>query len=182
MWKDIPGYEGLYQVDETGNVKSLRSNTRIRDKEQGIMSQKLDNKGYRRVNLSKDGVQKSELVSRLVAKTYIPNPNNYPEVGHNDDCKLNNSVDNLYWTTRQENLTHNDLHLKIRDIRSQGGIERVKEALSISVTGTNIETGEEIHYKSMQEATADGFDSGKISMCCSGKRNMHHGYKWRKDK
>lgn len=120
MWKDIPGYEGLYQVDETGNVKSLRSNTRIRDKEQGIMSQKLDNKGYRRVNLSKDGVQKSELVSRLVAKTYIPNPNNYPEVGHNDDCKLNNSVDNLYWTTRQENLTHNDLHLKIRDIRSQG--------------------------------------------------------------
>lgn len=182
MWKDIPGYEGLYQIDEFGNVKSLRSKTRIKDKEHGIMQQKLDTKGYCRVNLHKDGIQKAELVSRLVAKTYIPNPNNYPEVGHNDDCKLNNSVDNLYWTTRQENLTHNDLHLKIRDIRSQGGIERVKEALSTPITGTNIETGEEIHYKSMQEAAKDGFDSGKISMCCSGKRNMHHGYKWRKDK
>ena len=128
-WKEIPGYEGLYEIDKFGNVKSLRKNTRIFDKETYIMKQKIDDKGYARVNLHKNGIQKSELVSRLVARTYIPNPNNYQEVGHNDDNKLNNNVKNLYWTTRQENLTHNGLELRIRDKRKENGIKRVIEAL-----------------------------------------------------
>lgn len=181
-WRTIPGYDGLYEVSNAGRVRSLRSNTRIFDKEHGIMRQKYDSKGYLRVNLHKNGKCKAELVSRLVAETFIPNPNEYPEVGHDDDCKTNNTVENLYWTTRQENLTHNNLNLRIRDLRNQSGLQRVVDTLSVPVIGTNINTGEEIYFSSMQEAARNGFESGKISMCCSGKRSTHHGYTWRKAK
>lgn len=151
IWREIPGYEGLYEVSNTGRIRSLRPKTRIADKEGGIMRQKYDIKGYLRVNLHKEGKCRAELVSRKVAEAFIPNPNNYPEVGHDDDCKTNNAVENLYWTTR-----------------------------SIPVVGTNIKTGEEIAFSSMQEASRNGFDSGKVSECCSGKRGSHHGYTWRK--
>lgn len=180
IWREIPGYEGLYEVSNTGRIRSLRPKTRIADKEGGIMRQKYDTKGYLRVNLHKEGKCRAELVRRKVAEAFIPNPNNYPEVGHDDDCKTNNAVENLYWTTRQENLTHNGLNLRVRDKRSGDGIKRVIEALSIPVVGTNIKTGEEITFSSMQEASRNGFDSGKVSECCSGKRGSHHGYTWRK--
>ena len=180
-WRDVPGYEGLYEVSNYGEVRSLRENTRIIDKEGRIMHQKFDNRGYLRVNLYKNGRCESALVSRLVALAFIPNSCNYPEVGHDDDCKTNNRVDNLYWTNRSENLMHNNLHLRIRDKRSANGLARVIEVLSIPVIGTNIQTGEEIRFSSMQEASRHGFDSGKISMCCAGIRNSHRGYTWRKD-
>lgn len=181
-WRDIPGYEGLYEVSNTGKVRSLRMGTRIIDKENHIMQQKYDSKGYLRVNLHKNGRCKAELVSRMVAEAFVPNPNGYLEVGHDDDCKVNNNADNLYWTTRQENLTHNNLQLRIRDKRNANGLKRVVEALSIPVVGTNVETGEEIRFSSMQEAGRNGFSNEKISMCCAGKRATHRGYKWRKDK
>ena len=179
-WRKVPGYEELYEVSSIGRIRSLRPNTRIFDKENGIMRQKFDDKGYLRVNLHKDGKCKAALVSRVVAEAFIPNPNDYPEVGHDDDCKTNNTVENLYWTTRQENLTHNNLHLRIRDLRNQNGLKRVVDALAVPVIGTSICTGEEIYFSSMQEAARNGFDSGKISMCCSGKRRAHRGYTWRK--
>lgn len=144
------------------------------------MRQKYDTKGYLRVNLHKNGHCRAELVSRMVASAFIPNPNGYLEVGHNDDCKCNNCVENLYWTTRQENLTHNNLHLRIRDKRNQGGLQRVIDSLSIPVIGTSVTTGEEIYFSSMQEAERNGFSCAKISLCCSGQRNTHKGYSWRK--
>lgn len=180
-WRPIPGYENLYEVSNEGRVRSLRIGTRIKVKENRIMCQKYDTNGYLRVNLHKDGSQRSELVSRMVAKAFVPNPNGFPEVGHNDDNKMNNTPENLYWTTQQENLVHNNLHLKKRDKRNQGGIERVKEALSIPVIGTKIDIGVEISYPSMQSAEKDGFKSEKISQCCSGKRGSHKGYYWRKN-
>lgn len=179
-WRPIPGYEDLYEVSDKGRVRSLRSGTRIADKENRIMKTKYDHNGYLRVNLHKDGRQKSELVSRMVAKAFVPNPNGYPEVGHDDDNKLNNTPENLYWTTQQENLVHNNLHLRKRDKRNKGGIERVREALSVPVVGTSIDTGDEISYPSMQSAEKDGFSCGKISQCCSGKRATHKGYTWRR--
>lgn len=178
-WRPVVGYEGLYEVSSIGRVRSLRKNTRIVDKTENIMRQKNDNKGYFRVNLHKDGKCKAELVSRLVARAFIPNPNGYKQVGHDDDNKKNNTVENLYWTHPQENLMHNGLHLRIRDLR-QKNIHKIVDALSVPVIATNMKTGEETRFSSMQEADRCGFDSGKISMCCSGKRMSHKGHTWRK--
>lgn len=145
------------------------------------MRQKFDQRGYLRVNLHKDGKCKALLVSRLVAMAFIPNPLGLPQVGHNDDIKTNNHLSNLYWTNASENLTHNGLHLRIRDLR-QKNIGKIVDALSIPVVGTNMITHEEIWFPSMQEAErTGGFDSAKISAVCAGKRKSHGGYYWRKE-
>lgn len=73
-WKDIVGYEGLYQISNLGNVKSLK-----KDK---IRKPCINPNGYKMVNLYKNGISKNILVNRLVAKAFIPNPNDYPVVNH----------------------------------------------------------------------------------------------------
>lgn len=142
-----------------------------------IMKQKLDDKGYFRVNLYKDKLSKTFLVSRLVAQAFIPNPGNMPMVGHNNDIKIDNRVANLYWTDALENNYHNgkyDQFVKARNSK----INTIADKLSKPVKGISLSTGNEVYYKSTQDASRHGFDNGKISMCCRGKRNSHKGYKW----
>lgn len=95
----IEGYEDLYTVDICGNVWS--------HKNQMYLKHWLSSKGYHCVTLSKNGVAKNVRIHRLVALAFIPNPHNYPEVGHDDDNKDNNHISNLYWTTSKENNNHN---------------------------------------------------------------------------
>lgn len=80
-----------------------------------------------------------------------------------------------------ENQTHNGLHLRTRDKR-QRNIQKVIEALAMPVIAKSRDTGEELFFTSMREAERKGFDSGKISMCCAGKRASHKNYTWRKAK
>jgi len=178
-WRPVVGYEGLYEVSNRGRVRSLLRKTRIKDKSNYVMAQKMDRRGYRRVNLHKNKKCKACLVSRLVAMAFVPNPNNYYQVGHNDDNKLNNNAENLYWTYHQENLTHNGLHLKTRDKR-QKKIKQIAAALSVPVIGTNRETGEEVYFPSMQATKAMGFRPNKVSRCCAGICETHFNYLWRK--
>lgn len=93
IWKDIKGYEGLYQISNCGNVKSLKTNKNL------YLS---DSKGYQRVGLYK-GKRIMYAVHRLVAETFIPNPNNYPCVNHKDYNKKNNNVTNLEWCNHKYN-------------------------------------------------------------------------------
>ena len=179
-WKPVVGYEGLYEVSNYGRVKSKYTSTRITDTKNKIMKQKYDTRGYFRVNLTKNGKQKNLLVSRLVAMAFVPNPKNLPMVGHDDDNKENNHVSNLYWTDAAENTAHNGLRERFFEKR-RAKMPQIIEKLSEPVIGTNVETGEEIRFKSMQEAQRNGFQSGKISMCCAGKRETHKGYRWRKE-
>lgn len=178
IWLPIVGYEGLYEVSNYGRIRSLAKNTRIRNKD-GLMKFKYDTHGYYRVNLTKNKIQKSLLVSRLVAQAFIPNINNLPHVGHEDDNKNNNSVCNLYWADAKENNHHNGKMKRLQKAHNKK-IKQIAEAISIPVIGTNIVTGEIIEFASMNEAGRNGFKSEKISMCCSGKRKSHKGYKWRK--
>lgn len=110
VWKDIQGYEGLYQVSNLGRVISIRknrTNTPVQLKDQPIiMKLSLSSSGYCHVQLYKDGEYKTHNVHRLVANTFIPNPDKKPEVNHIDANKTNNSVSNLEWVTRMENLHH----------------------------------------------------------------------------
>ena len=96
----MKGIEGFpdYYITEDGDVWSYKNNFPIKRR------RKIDNKGYYRVLLYKDGKQYEFLSSRLVAKTYIPNPDNLPEVDHIDDNPLNNHITNLQWITRQGNV------------------------------------------------------------------------------
>lgn len=110
IWKDIEGYEGLYQVSNFGEVKSLER-TKTNGKgivkiEEKILTQNITNWGYYRVALYKNGTRKYHRVHRLVAKAFIDNPNNKEQVNHIDGNKLNNHVSNLEWCTRLENMYH----------------------------------------------------------------------------
>ena len=109
MWKEIAGYEGLYEVSETGLVRSLDrvcGGKRKRRLKGVILKQTLTTTGYYKCELCKDGVAISKKVHRLVANAFIENPNNLPYVNHKDLNPLNNSVENLEWCTQLQNVRH----------------------------------------------------------------------------
>lgn len=114
IWKDIAGYEGLYQVSNLGRVKSLDRtvqyfrNGKLETKifKSKIMKQNYTSAGYLMIYLRKDGKDKYNAVHRLVAQAFIPNPNNLPCVNHKDEVKDNNSVNNLEWCTHIYNCNY----------------------------------------------------------------------------
>ena len=97
IWKDIDGYEGLYQVSNLGRVKSLHHN------KEKILKGSYAKEGYHLISLSKEGTQKRCLVHRLVATAFIPNPYKLECVNHKDENPRNNNVDNLEWCTKAYN-------------------------------------------------------------------------------
>ena len=110
IWKDIKDYEGLYQISNYGNVKSLpkeRHNRRgVYIQKEKLLSLTNTSTGYKKVELVKDGKRKGFKVHRLVAQAFIPNPDEKPQVNHIDGDKTNNYVDNLEWATASENSIH----------------------------------------------------------------------------
>ena len=117
IWKDIKGYEGLYQISNTGKVKSLKRIMKSRKCEEIIRKPSKLPKGYLRVSLCKNGEIKYYSIHRLVAEEFIPNENNYPCVNHKDCNTSNNNVENLEWMTYEENNSYKNHHLK-RNISS----------------------------------------------------------------
>lgn len=108
IWKDIKGFEGKYQVSNLGNVRSLRFRNQNFSKD---LTQKINNKGYKVVNLTDNSKNKPALVHRLVAMAFVDNPNNYPIVNHKDENPQNNHVDNLEWCTYSYNRIYSmDIH------------------------------------------------------------------------
>lgn len=109
MWKDIEGYEGLYQVNEHGEVQSLMQWNRheyVKRQTPLIMAQSNTATGYKKVELTKNGVTKSYKVHRLVASAFIPTIEGKEVINHIDGDPLNNNVSNLEWCTQQENVLH----------------------------------------------------------------------------
>ena len=96
VWKDIPGYEGIYKINEYGDIYCFRINKNI--------SQQIGRGGYRYVVLWKHGKETHISVHRLVATIFVPNPNNYPVVMHLDNNKLNCHYSNLQWGTFLNNV------------------------------------------------------------------------------
>lgn len=116
VWKDVSGFEGLYQVSNLGRVRScdryiIRSNGRNFFRKGFLRKLTVGSKGYLVVSLTNVTEQGVYLVHRLVADAFLPNPENKPCVDHINTDKLDNRVDNLRWVTSLEN-THNPLTLK----------------------------------------------------------------------
>ncbi len=98
VWRDIPGYKGLYQVSNFGRIKSLKRNR--------IIKQQVQNGGYKLIHLYSNSKRKALTVHRLVALSFISNPQNKPHINHKDCDKSNNWLDNLEWVTPSENMQH----------------------------------------------------------------------------
>lgn len=115
IWKDIKGYEGIYQVSTFGRVKSLARTIPVKTRWNSYCDRKLSEKilkpvdnghGYLFVTLVIDGDVTQKYIHRLVAETFIQNPNDLSEVNHKDGDKGNNNVDNLEWVTPSYNMKH----------------------------------------------------------------------------
>ena len=127
QWRDISGYEGLYQVSNLGQVKSLprmakSKNDSYRVVKEAILKQYVSNTGYLRVYLYKDGKMKPHSVHRLVAIAFVPNPENLPIVNHKSEVKTENHASNLEWC----DLSYN--------VRYGTGISRTSEKQKLTMT------------------------------------------------
>lgn len=135
VWRAIKGYEGIYEISNEGEVKSL-SRKRKNGKASYISEEKILKKtksttGYFKVDLKNDNKRRSFKIHRLVALAFIPNPMNKPNVNHIDGRVLNNEVNNLNWCTQKENMLHcKALGLRRRKLDANQEIELIKLYLS----------------------------------------------------
>lgn len=161
-WKDIKGYEGLYQISDYGNVKRLAGSPKC--KEDRIMTKSVSSNGYLFVTLYKNGKSKTHRIHRLVLENFNPVENmENLEVNHLDEDRTNNNLSNLQWCTRQENLNYGNRAKKYTQSRGH----KVK----------CIETGKV--YDSLREAERDtGCAHTHISDCIRGKQKTCGGYHW----
>ena len=179
IWRDIKGFEGYYQVSNTGKMKSLertvRSGRGYRIIPEKILEGYPDKDGYLYVQLWKNCICKNCRINRLVAMAFIPNPDNLPEVNHKDENKQNNYVENLEWCTTKYNCNYGT-RTKMRAEKLEG-MKQSQETIKQRVEKTNKpvfsvdkESGLIMWWESASEAgRVLGIDNGTIGKCCKGK-------------
>ena len=173
-------YEGLYKVSNLGKILSLNYH---RTGKPELMNPAEDTSGYLQVGLRKNGETNLCLVHRLVAQTFIPNPENLPEVNHKDEDKTNNfvflnedgSVDkeksNLEWKNHRDNCNHGTRNERIGKTSTNG--KQSKKVLQLSLSGELIR-----EYPSASECGRNGFNKGHVAACCRGEEKTHKGFRF----
>ena len=172
-WKDIPGYEGLYQISSLGRIKSLYYG------KERILKTNLNSRGYVRIPLHKNNQKKSYFVHRLVATAFIENKLNKEVVNHLDCNPLNNRVDNLEWCTQKENMEY--MSYLGRSDKTKEWINKIqksnskyyKPVVQKDFNGKIIKI-----FPRLNAVSEDGFRPGDVCRCCKNIRHIAGGYKW----
>ena len=125
-WRPIEGYEGLYEVSSYGRVRSVDRYVKSKGESYWLRKGKMlspakDKNGYLKVNLSCNGKNNIIRVHRLIAQSFLPNPDNLPEVNHKDEDKTNNNVDNLEWCDRSYNISYGTRTERQKNTNIQNG-------------------------------------------------------------
>ena len=155
-WKPIPGYEGLYEVSNYGRVKSYQLDSNGKILSPGNTGK--DGSGYCFVNLCKDGKVKPRIIHRLVAEAFIPNPNNFPQVNHMDECKENNYFGNLEWCSPAYNISYGTRTRRMAEKNSKPVVQLDKKGNFIS------------EFESLTEASKiTDIVISSICCCCNHK-------------
>ena len=165
IWKDVVGYEGLYQVSSEGVVKSLITNR--------FLSPTFSQNGYGIVCLCYNGDHKYCSVHRLVAETFIPNPENLPTVDHINRNKRDNRIENLRWASWSTQILNREVDYSKRNRKYTKGGKHHNARQVICV-----ETGEV--FPCIKDA-ADyfGINASNLGYVCRGERLTCGGYHWR---
>ena len=176
-------YEGLYKVSNFGRILSLDYH---RSGKPDLMNPGKGKDGYLRVGLWKNGKRKWCLVHRLVGETFLPNPENKPEINHIDEDKTNNfvflnedgSVDkeksNLEWKNHRDNCNHGTRNERMA--KTKKGIPNIKlskRVLQLSLSGELIR-----EWPSIMECARNGFNHSAVWRCCNGKLKSHKGFRF----
>lgn len=171
QWRKIKGFEGLYEVSSEGRVRSLDRYVTgvdgVTRKHFGRVLRPGFTHGYAFVHLNdaERGRRRRCYVHRLVGETFIPNPQNLPQINHKDECRAHNNVKNLEWCNAKYNNNYgNHSH-------------RLSKAQSIAIVTYNMYTGKTMRYPSAAAASRElSLDTGHIAKVLKGKSNSHKGY------
>lgn len=182
IWKPIEGTEGIYEVSNTGKVRNINYRgcgyTRY-------LKISTNDWGYNYVIIKRNGKRGKQMIHRLLAEIFIPNPDEKPEVNHIDGVKTNNCIDNLEWVTKSENVQHaydtglNENNRK-RATEHMRNIQRIAvEKNKRKIVAIDNKTGNRTNFDSIEEACSKlGVHSGNIYKVIKNKRNHTGGYKF----
>lgn len=183
IWKDIPGYEGCYQVSNLGNIKSLKRtvNTlfgRPKVQDEFIFLKENLKGGYLGVNLSNNGSVKKMKIHRLVAMAFISNPENKKCVNHIDGNKQNNHIENLEWVTYKENSVHaSNIGLSSTYWSGKGG-KGYFANMKINQYDLNMNFIK-THDSATLASKEVGIDKSCIIRAANGKIKQSKGFRWK---
>lgn len=172
IWKDVVGYEGLYQVSNLGRVKSLPVHRKVGwadyISKEIILKQSVDRSGYLVVCLHKEKVRHIAKVHRLVALAFLENPNNYRCVNHKDEDKTNNNVNNLEYCTHSYNNNYGTRNERVMKANCKRVVQYTKSGIFIA------------EWNGTRDAQRNtGVHSCNISLVCKGVRKTSGGFIWK---
>lgn len=159
IWKDIPGYEGLYKVNQWGDIYSLYTNK--------VLKYSFSNDGYKQYNLSKNGKSHIMTAHKAVALAFIPNPKNLPVINHKDEDKENCYYENLEWCTHSYNITYNNLHIRVTEKNSNTTFQYDRGGCLVKT-----------YVSAKAAARENDFSDGCICSCCNGKLHIYKNFVW----
>ena len=172
-WRDVVGYEGLYQVSDQGHVKSLERKVRHwrggeRIQKERILKPSNDRGGYLLVSLCDGEKRKTYTVHRLVCQAFHENPENKPCVNHIDENKTNNCASNLEWCTYAENNTHGTRIARVAKACSKPVGQYTLDGELVKIWQSPCEAGKQI-----------GLSDSHVSKVANGKLKQAYGFIWR---